>query len=111
MKLSRICEPGAEVPGVLDAAGVPRSLFAVIGDVSGPTLMADSLRAFGAVDLDSLPPLALGRYGPPRSGVGLGLKPPRYLAPGDVTELGVEGLGSQRHRIVTSAAAVAKLAS
>ncbi|MCM2292705.1 fumarylacetoacetate hydrolase family protein [Allorhizobium sp. BGMRC 0089] len=28
-------------------------------------------------------------------GVGLGMKPPRYLKPGDVVELGIEGLGSQ----------------
>jgi 2-keto-4-pentenoate hydratase/2-oxohepta-3-ene-1,7-dioic acid hydratase in catechol pathway len=31
------------------------------------------------------------------AGVGLGMKPtPRYLAPGDVVELGIDGLGSQR---------------
>ncbi len=30
------------------------------------------------------------------AGVGLGLKPPMYLKPGDVVELGVEGLGEQR---------------
>ena len=30
------------------------------------------------------------------AGVGLGLKPPRYLVPGDVTELGIDGLGEQR---------------
>ncbi len=29
-------------------------------------------------------------------GVGLGLKPPRYLKAGDVVELGIEGLGTQR---------------
>lgn len=29
-------------------------------------------------------------------GVGLGLKPPRYLKPGDVIELGIEGLGTAR---------------
>jgi 2-keto-4-pentenoate hydratase/2-oxohepta-3-ene-1,7-dioic acid hydratase in catechol pathway len=27
-------------------------------------------------------------------GVGLGMKPPRYLKAGDVVELGIEGLGS-----------------
>lgn len=36
------------------------------------------------------------------AGVGLGMKPPRYLAPGDVVELGVEGLGSARQRVVAS---------
>ena len=29
-------------------------------------------------------------------GVGLGMKPPRYLKAGDVVELGIEGLGQQR---------------
>ena len=29
-------------------------------------------------------------------GVGLGFKPPRFLKPGDVVELGIEGLGSSR---------------
>ena len=29
-------------------------------------------------------------------GVGMGMKPPRYLKPGDVVELGLEGLGGQK---------------
>jgi 2-keto-4-pentenoate hydratase/2-oxohepta-3-ene-1,7-dioic acid hydratase in catechol pathway len=33
-------------------------------------------------------------------GVGMGLKPPRYLRPGDVMELEVEGLGRQRQEVV-----------
>ncbi len=32
-------------------------------------------------------------------GVGMGMKPPRYLKPGDVVELGIEGLGSQRQEV------------
>ena len=35
-------------------------------------------------------------------GVGAGRKPPRYLAPGDVMTLGVEGLGEQRQEIIAS---------
>jgi len=35
-------------------------------------------------------------------GVGLGMKPPRYLQVGDVVELGIDGLGRQRQRIVAS---------
>lgn len=35
------------------------------------------------------------------AGVGLGLKPPRYLNPGDVVELGIEGLGEQRQVAVS----------
>jgi len=34
------------------------------------------------------------------AGVGLGLQPPRYLQPGDVVELGIDGLGTQRQRAV-----------
>lgn len=36
-------------------------------------------------------------------GVGLGMKPPRYLKAGDVVELGIEGLGSQRQTCVADA--------
>jgi len=34
------------------------------------------------------------------SGVGLGFRPPRYLKPGDVVELGIDGLGRSRQRAV-----------
>jgi len=33
------------------------------------------------------------------SGVGLGQKPPVYLRPGDVIELGIDGLGTQRQHV------------
>lgn len=33
-------------------------------------------------------------------GVGMGQTPPHYLAPGDVVELGVEGLGVQRQKVI-----------
>jgi 2,4-diketo-3-deoxy-L-fuconate hydrolase len=36
------------------------------------------------------------------SGVGLGRKPPRYLAPGDVLTSHIEGLGEMRHSFVTA---------
>lgn len=36
------------------------------------------------------------------SGVGMGMKPPRYLAPGDCVELGIEGIGEMRQRIVAA---------
>jgi 2-keto-4-pentenoate hydratase/2-oxohepta-3-ene-1,7-dioic acid hydratase in catechol pathway len=32
-------------------------------------------------------------------GVGMGMKPPRFLKPGDVVELGIEGLGTQRQQV------------
>ena len=34
------------------------------------------------------------------AGVGHGFKPPRYLEPGDVVELGISRLGIQHHRVV-----------
>ncbi len=36
------------------------------------------------------------------SGVGLGMKPPRFLRPGDVMEVTVEGLGTQRQTAVAA---------
>lgn len=33
-------------------------------------------------------------------GVGMGRKPPQYLAEGDVMELGIDGLGEQRQRVL-----------
>ncbi len=38
------------------------------------------------------------------AGVGHGFKPPRYLKPGDVVEMGITGLGTQRHEVVASEA-------
>jgi 2,4-diketo-3-deoxy-L-fuconate hydrolase len=38
------------------------------------------------------------------AGVGLGLHPPTYLKPGDVIELGIEGLGRQRQDVVAHSA-------
>ncbi|NJO13647.1 MAG: fumarylacetoacetate hydrolase family protein [Gammaproteobacteria bacterium] len=32
-------------------------------------------------------------------GVGMGLKPPRFLRPGDVVTLGIERLGGQRQNV------------
>ncbi|MEE9322180.1 MAG: fumarylacetoacetate hydrolase family protein [Granulosicoccus sp.] len=33
-------------------------------------------------------------------GVGLGMKPPTYLKPGDLIELGIDGLGEQRQEVI-----------
>jgi 2-keto-4-pentenoate hydratase/2-oxohepta-3-ene-1,7-dioic acid hydratase in catechol pathway len=33
------------------------------------------------------------------AGVGLGFKPPQYLKPGDVVEVGIEGLGTSRQHL------------
>jgi 2,4-diketo-3-deoxy-L-fuconate hydrolase len=33
-------------------------------------------------------------------GVGMGMTPPRFLQPGDSVELGIDGLGTIRQRVV-----------
>jgi 2-keto-4-pentenoate hydratase/2-oxohepta-3-ene-1,7-dioic acid hydratase in catechol pathway len=44
------------------------------------------------------------------AGVGLGMKPPQYLKPGDVVELGIDGLGESRQRVVAWQPASSRLA-
>ena len=44
-------------------------------------------------------------------GVGLGMKPPRYLKPGDVVTLGIEGLGEQRQEVVAFDAWTARVSA
>jgi 2-keto-4-pentenoate hydratase/2-oxohepta-3-ene-1,7-dioic acid hydratase in catechol pathway len=34
------------------------------------------------------------------AGVGLGMKPPQFLKAGDTIELGIEGLGESRQRVI-----------
>ena len=36
------------------------------------------------------------------AGVGMGMRPPRYLSPGDCVELGIEGIGEIKQRVVAS---------
>ncbi len=45
-------------------------------------------------------------------GVGMGMQPPTYLQPGDVMELGIDGLGTQRQTVAApmSAASVGRKA-
>ncbi len=72
--------------------------------VNGQTMQHGSTRTmvFGVAALVSylsqfmslLPGDIISTGTPP--GVGLGMKPPRYLKAGDIVELGIEGLGSQR---------------
>ena len=40
-------------------------------------------------------------------GVGMGMKPPKFLKPGDVMELGIDGLGTQRQTVVAWSKAAA----
>jgi 2-keto-4-pentenoate hydratase/2-oxohepta-3-ene-1,7-dioic acid hydratase in catechol pathway len=36
------------------------------------------------------------------AGVGMGMSPPQYLKPGDVVELGIDGLGESRQQVLAS---------
>ena len=62
--------------------------------VFGPAFIVSYLSQFM-----SLQPGDIISTGTP-PGVGLGQKPPTYLNPGDVIELGIEGLGAQRQTVV-----------
>jgi 2-keto-4-pentenoate hydratase/2-oxohepta-3-ene-1,7-dioic acid hydratase in catechol pathway len=43
------------------------------------------------------------------AGVGLGMKPPQYLKPGDVVELGIDQLGESRQKVVAWQPAAAEM--
>ena len=65
MKLLRYGDPGAERPGLLDAAGVIRDLGDHIDDLDGSTLDAGTLRRLAALDPAALPAVTDGvRLGP-----------------------------------------------
>lgn len=55
MKLLRFGEPGAERPGVLDAAGRIRDLSAHVDDIAGGALTPEGLARLRALDVEPLP--------------------------------------------------------
>lgn len=55
MKLLRYGAPGAEKPGLLDAAGLLRDLSEHVNDITGDILDDDSLEKLRAIDVASLP--------------------------------------------------------
>jgi 2-keto-4-pentenoate hydratase/2-oxohepta-3-ene-1,7-dioic acid hydratase in catechol pathway len=77
-------------------------------DVNGETRQRGSTQTmiFGVAELVSdvskymtlLPGDVITTGTPP--GVGLGMKPPTYLKPGDVITLGIQGLGEQKQKVV-----------
>jgi 2-keto-4-pentenoate hydratase/2-oxohepta-3-ene-1,7-dioic acid hydratase in catechol pathway len=69
MKLLRYGPVGEERPGLLDPAGELRDLQAVVPDISGKTLLPDSLDRLRRLDPASLPRVA----GSPRIGPCVGL--------------------------------------
>ncbi|PIV74840.1 MAG: 2-hydroxyhepta-2,4-diene-1,7-dioate isomerase [Rhodobacteraceae bacterium CG17_big_fil_post_rev_8_21_14_2_50_65_11] len=90
-----------------DEAGDPQDLSLWLS-VNGEKVQNGSTRTmvFGVAHLVSylsqfmtLHPGDIISTGTP-PGVGLGMKPPRYLKPGDVVELGIKNLGSQKQLCV-----------
>ena len=68
MKLLRYGLPGAEKPGLLDSSGAIRDLSGVIPDISGETLLPQSIAGLRKLDPDSLPRVS----GKPRIGPCVG---------------------------------------
>jgi 2-keto-4-pentenoate hydratase/2-oxohepta-3-ene-1,7-dioic acid hydratase in catechol pathway len=80
----------------LDVNGVRRQDGSTATMLFSPTFLVHYLSQFLVLEPGDL----INTGTPP--GVGMGAKPPVFLAPGDVMELGVEGLGTQR-QIVAAA--------
>lgn len=70
MKLVRVGNPGAERPGMIDAAGRVRDLSGVIHDVDAAQLAPAALEALAQVDPQALPVIEGARFGVPWSGLG-----------------------------------------
>jgi 2-keto-4-pentenoate hydratase/2-oxohepta-3-ene-1,7-dioic acid hydratase in catechol pathway len=81
------------LPMWLDVNGVRRQTGSTGTMIFSPTFLVHYLSQFMVLEPGDL----INTGTPP--GVGLGMKPPTYLAPGDVMTLGIEGLGMQRQRL------------
>jgi len=76
--------------------GEPRQTGSTATMIFGPAFIVQYLSRFMTLEPGDL--IATGT--PP--GVGLGFSPPRFLVPGDVVELAIDGLGAQRQRVSRS---------
>jgi 2-keto-4-pentenoate hydratase/2-oxohepta-3-ene-1,7-dioic acid hydratase in catechol pathway len=82
------------LPMWLDVNGVRRQESSTSDMIFDPYFIVHYLSQFLVLE-----PGDLINTGTP-FGVGMGLDPQVFLAPGDVMELGIDGLGSQRQRVV-----------
>ena len=80
----------------LDVNGVRRQTGSTATMLFGPSFLVHYLSQFMVLEPGDL--ICTGT--PP--GVGMGLRPPVYLRPGDVVELGIDGLGRQRQQVVSA---------
>ncbi len=91
-----------EIPDVadlslwLDVNGVRRQTGSTATMLFGPAFLVHYLSRFMVLEPGDL--ISTGT--PP--GVGMGLHPPVFLRAGDLVELGIHGLGSQRQRVVAA---------
>ena len=80
----------------LDVNGVRRQDGSTATMLFSPTYLVHYLSQFMVLEPGDL----IDTGTPP--GVGLGMKPPTYLVPGDVVELGITGLGTQRQQFTAA---------
>jgi 2-keto-4-pentenoate hydratase/2-oxohepta-3-ene-1,7-dioic acid hydratase in catechol pathway len=78
----------------LDVSGVRRQNGSTATMIFDPYFIVHYLSQFLVLEPGDL----INTGTPP--GVGMGLRPPVWLKPGDVMELGIEGLGSQRQHVL-----------
>jgi 2,4-diketo-3-deoxy-L-fuconate hydrolase len=78
----------------LDVSGVRRQTGTTRSMVFDPLFLVHYLSQFMVLEPGDL----INTGTPP--GVGMGLTPPVWLRPGDVMELGIEGLGTQRQTVL-----------
>jgi 2-keto-4-pentenoate hydratase/2-oxohepta-3-ene-1,7-dioic acid hydratase in catechol pathway len=92
-----------EIPDVrrlsmwLDVNGVRRQSGSTATMIFGPEFVVHYLSQFLVLEPGDL----IDTGTPP--GVGMGMRPPVWLTAGDVLELGIDGLGRQRQRVVPAA--------
>lgn len=71
MKLLRYGEKGQELPGIVDQDGNIRDLSGIVTDISGSTLLPETLQRLASLDLNSLPLVSNpGRLGACVAGIG-----------------------------------------
>jgi 2,4-diketo-3-deoxy-L-fuconate hydrolase len=84
------------LPMWLEVNGVRRQNGSTATMLFSPTFIVHYLSQFMVLEPGDL----INTGTPP--GVGMGAKPPTYLVPGDVMELGITGLGSQRQQLAAA---------
>lgn len=107
MKLVRHGQVGKERPGLIDSSGAVRDLSSVcddFGELNGKRVQDSSTNdmIFSVAKLisDTSQYVILQPGDVIAKGVGLGMKPEKYLKPGDVMRLGIDGLGIQEQRVL-----------